>query len=345
MGSNPIGISASRGASVLGESPYESQFEIWQIIQEQREPGFNEARGFKLPEFKENAFIRFGRAFEDSIIDLAEKKYNVNPIRMREKFFTHKKYKFITAHIDGAYLKPKKRKIKYLHEGKTTFDWVFKTKWGNPGSDIIPIEYFIQGQHQMLCTGADYVIFSVLVFPKSAIDWENEDIQIYYNNSNYYLKLGFEKDFHFVDCKVWARYLNQMGFFHQFTIKRDDRIIEGMLDAYNDFWHDNILEKKEPEGKTYEDLKRIITNPFGSIIINEKIEDMIYEYKDINKELSKSGIMAKRKEQLKALILDESRKLDKVLDDESKSKIIFYNQKGDKMAAYGINKNGSTYFK
>jgi len=36
MGSKPVGISASRGAAVLGESDYQKVFEIWQRIREER---------------------------------------------------------------------------------------------------------------------------------------------------------------------------------------------------------------------------------------------------------------------------------------------------------------------
>ena len=355
MGSKPVGLSASRGAAILGDSNYTTKFEIWQKIQEERKPGFNQERGFTYPEFKESAFIRFGRAFESSIILLSEKEQN-KCIVDQEKLFTHKDHDFITCHIDGAYLpgtvsfKPEGLKDfpETLHEGKTTFEWVFNTKWGEPGSDMVPRDYHIQVQHQMMCTGAKEAIISVLVFPKSAIDWEDKKIQVYYNHGipgYYYLFLGYPENFHLVDCRIWARVLYQMGFFHQYTVKRNDDLIEHMKDRYIEFWNENILGEKEPDEKTYEDIKRIIPNPCGSIVVTEVIEDMFLEYKDINKELSQSGTMAKRKNQLKALILEQSRKLDSVLDDESTNKIIFYNKQGKKIGVYGKNKKGAHYFR
>ena len=72
MGSKPVGISASRGAAVLGISDWQTQFEVWQLIMEERQPGFNASRGYVLPEFKESASLRWGNAFEDANIALSE---------------------------------------------------------------------------------------------------------------------------------------------------------------------------------------------------------------------------------------------------------------------------------
>jgi predicted phage-related endonuclease len=74
MGSQPKGISASRGAAILGLSEFATPFEIWQIICEEREPGFNEKKGFALPVREETAAMRFGNAFESAVIELAERE-------------------------------------------------------------------------------------------------------------------------------------------------------------------------------------------------------------------------------------------------------------------------------
>jgi len=89
MGATPLSgtYSASRVGAVLGLSPYSTQLEIWQKIQEERQPGFNEKHGYELPVFIGNAATRFGLGMEDAITKLVEDKYNTEIIE-REKSFT-----------------------------------------------------------------------------------------------------------------------------------------------------------------------------------------------------------------------------------------------------------------
>jgi predicted phage-related endonuclease len=67
---------------------------------------------------------------------------------------------FITCHIDGMY----EDIVPVLHEGKTTSSYTFREKWGEPGTNMVPREYFIQVQHQMMLTNTKKAIVSVLVF-------------------------------------------------------------------------------------------------------------------------------------------------------------------------------------
>jgi predicted phage-related endonuclease len=73
MGSTPRLISASRGAATLGVSGWATPLSVWQEIEEELHPGFNAARGYALPEREESAAMRWGTAFESSIIGLAER--------------------------------------------------------------------------------------------------------------------------------------------------------------------------------------------------------------------------------------------------------------------------------
>jgi len=48
MGATPIKgtYSASRCAAILGESPYQTSLEAFQIIMEENQPGWNESKGY-----------------------------------------------------------------------------------------------------------------------------------------------------------------------------------------------------------------------------------------------------------------------------------------------------------
>ena len=346
MGSKPIGISASRGAAVLGLSNYTTQFQVWQQIMEERNPGFNSLHGYVFPEFEGNASTRWGLAFEDSIIELAEQKTD-DLIGAREKFFSYKD--FITCHIDGCYsngvdYKLKKPKPKTLHEGKTTTAWTHRLKWGEPGSDRIPQDYHVQVQHQMLCTGAEQAIVSVLVFPESPEKWEEMGWEIEWEMDkdligNYFMsKSSYYADR--ISCIIWAQTLDQMGFFHQYTVNRNQELICKMVENYSQFWQENILGEIPPDPKNYEDIKRMVPNPCGTIIVDDQTADWYREYKDINEELRGSGQMGKRREQLKVKILDRARKLESTIDDDSTDKWIFLDPKGEKVGQYSKTKKG-----
>ena len=115
MGSKPTGYSASRISSILGVNPYQTQIEIWQILQEERQEGFNKEKGYILPVFEGNAATRFGTAFESAICSLVENKFNTKIVN-REKFYS-KTFEdlILTAHVDGE-----SENGEFLTENKTT---------------------------------------------------------------------------------------------------------------------------------------------------------------------------------------------------------------------------------
>jgi predicted phage-related endonuclease len=73
MGSKPSGISGSRSSAVLGENPFKTHLGVWMDIIEDIEPGWLIKNGFTYEPFTGNASTRWGNAFEDDIILLAEK--------------------------------------------------------------------------------------------------------------------------------------------------------------------------------------------------------------------------------------------------------------------------------
>jgi predicted phage-related endonuclease len=335
----PINISASRGASILGLSGYRTPVQTWLEIMESREPGFCARRNYEMPVFEETAGIRWGKAFESAIIELAEIKQNQNIIN-REKLFEvssfNIKVNFLTCHVDGNY-----DFTSNLHEGKTTSYFYYKDNFGEPGTDKIPQEYQIQCQHQMICTGASKVILSVLVFPRRVEEWEEMGYEIETKGVYYYLKKGN----HMSDISEWAYYLDEMGYFHQYEITAHPELQQRMVKHYSDFWNNHVLTGKEPTPQTYDDIKALCPAPVGTILADETVERLMSEYENIKSEISGSGPLAKRAEQIKVSVLDYMRNTGGVKDEESTDKYILRSQDGKKLASYGKNKNGVFIFR
>jgi len=327
MGSLPVGLSASRGAAILGLSEWSTPLEVWQKIMEAREPGFNEKNGYSLPEFKEGAPLRWGLAFEDAVIRLSEEAHGLD-IVYREKLFTALNHDYITCHIDGWYGGSVSSP---LHEGKTTSSFIYRKKWGEPGTDKIPRNYQVQVQHQMLCTGADETIVSVLIFPKMVDEWEKEGIQVKNNDAGGWF---LHTENNIISLNDWARVLSEMGFFHQYPIKRNQELIDLMIEKYKAFWNDHILPGQPPEPQNYDDIKRLTPEPVGTIIATEQLERWAREYREIGEELGSKGSLKKRRDQLKVLILDWMRKQDSVMDEASRDKTLLMDSRGHKLISY-----------
>lgn len=307
----PIDLSASRGAGILGLSAYQTPTEIWLNMMEEKESGFCEKRKYVLPEKPDSPAINWGLAFEDVIIDLAQQQTSMEIVD-REKLF---KNDFLTCHVDGIY-----KNTTTLHEGKTTNVYYFRESFGEPGTDRIPQEYQVQVQHQMLMTGFDRCILSVLVFPNRVENFKTELSKI--------------------NCFVWGDVLFEMGYFHQYEIQENRVLQMAMLDNYIYFW-ENFVEKKEPPPTAiFSDFKKIVPSPSGTIISNENVDRWHAEYKQINDEKAQ---LEKRKEQLRNMIMQymhgKDTGTDKVLDDDSTDKWILRDNSGKKLFQY----NGKTF--
>ena len=361
MGSKPVGISASRGAAILDLSEYSTQFEVWQRICEERRPGFNSDRGYVMPPDPDNAAIRWGSAFEDAVTELAQARMGGCRIEDREVFWSVNGFgdepwfqrqtgehlpNYITCHIDGRYSDSSEDfPAGTLHEGKTTGLFNYHDNWGEPGTDRIPQIYQVQVQHQMLCTGAAQAIVSVLVFPRRPEEWEAEGIDVSEHDEehpHWSIWKGLRSDFkpeHVADCISWARTLAEMGLFHQYSVKASHTLQRKLVDAYCDFWHTYILTEKEPVLATYEDVRRAFPNPVGTVVSDEQTEGWTREYSMIGEEISKTGRLGKRREELRVLILKSMRAADSTMDDESREKTVLRDGKGGKLAQW----DGTTF--
>lgn len=351
MGSKPIGISASRGASILGLSDYRTPVSAWLQLMEERHPGFCQAHGYIAPQRQDSAPLRWGSAFEDAVLVEAgkamsyssEDKKSKTPANIydREGFYcawfdgnpvtetnlVDSDSAVITCHIDGRY------SDKILHEGKTTTDMACRMKWGTPGTDRVPSDYQVQTQHQMACTGADECIVSVLVFPDTQdalelLGWRVTKLE---SDTPETVTRKLTPSMR----KKWASVLADMGFFHQYVVPSRKDVQKEMLDRYAGFWNDHVLKEVPPPVQGYGDIQSLFPSPVGTLVAPMEISSWVNEYQDIGKEIGASGALAKRKEQLKVLILEWARtQREYALDDESQEKVVILDATGKRLASY-----------
>lgn len=330
MGSKPVGISASRGAAILGLSDYRTPVQAWLEIMEEMKPGFCAAHGYTTPERTESAPMRFGTAFEDQVITLAE---NVGAERVkitdREGFYTSPVFDKLTCHIDGIYPDGT------LHEGKTTTEMAYRIKWGEEGTPRVPSDYQVQVQHQMICTGSSKALVSVLVFPFGQDDMEKAGWRIDGKSLTDDTDDTVIRDLSASRRTLWAEALSEMGFFHQYPVGAVPESQSAMIEAYRAFWHDHVLKEVPPPVRGYPDVCALFPSPVGTIIATDQVAFWAREYRDIGKEIGKSGSLSKRRDELKTLILDWARNQSEYhIDDDSQEKIVVLDGEGNKLCQY-----------
>ena len=327
MGSTPRGVSGSRIAAILGLSDYQSPFEVAQALKEECYPGYAAAHGMTLPPPVDNAAIRFGTAFEDAIVSLSEKATGM-PIACREQSYERD---FLTCHIDGLYMHDMPGEIT-LYEGKSTTVHSFHDAWGDPGTDRVPQGYQCQAQHNMALSGCERCRLSVLVFPRRPEEWEAEGWIAAH--------IGSPKEWWLTNEKQearpisWARTLAEMGFFHLYDIAINRDAVRLMHEAAAHFWAHYVVGAELPDPRTYDDVRRAFPQPKGTIVADEQTARWASEYKAIGEEIGGTGRLARRREELKVLILNWMRAQDATLDDESRERTVLRDSTGGKLASF-----------
>lgn len=143
-------IGGSRAAAVLGQVP------------EQWTPGspleaYLELIG-ELPEKPDNEAMRWGRILEEPVADRYA-EVTGRKVRRETNELAHKDYPFLTAHLDRKVLNCDPPRILEVKTGSV----YAKDGWGEPGTDMVPIPYFIQGVHYLALTRAQFCDFAVLL--------------------------------------------------------------------------------------------------------------------------------------------------------------------------------------
>jgi hypothetical protein len=104
---------------------------------------------------------------------------------------------------------------------------------------------------------------------------------------------------------------------------------------YEKFWKDHVLGRKEPKPQKYEDIRRLIKQPVGTIVAPDQIIRWAHEYKQIGRELGENGNLNQRKKQLRVELLDWMRKQDDfIIDDDCTDKWVLRDTMGKKLISY-----------
>ena len=332
-----IKISGSRAAAILNLSQYRSQIDVWLEIKESWDPGFIERNNYDYTPFEGNTQTLWGQAFESSVIELTEQSQS-QTVYEQQKIYDKDN---MSCTIDGL-IDIDGEPV--LVEAKTTNIRYYRDNFGEPGTDRIPQGYMIQVQHNMLLTGCKSAILPVLVFPRMVTEWEAEGWEIR-NYQGGIWGLYHPENHSEADPDEWAGVLKQMGYFHIYNIPANPELQNLMLEKYAEFWDNCIIGNEIPEPRDYSDIKALCPEPVGTIIADERVVRMAAEYKQISQEISNTGSLGKRKEELKVAILDYMRTAGAVEDDESKDKFILRDEQGRKLASWGKNKSGAMVFR
>lgn len=137
-------IGASEAAAVIGMSPFESQYELWE-----------RKTGIKPPkDLSGNAVIEYGVRLEPALRTMFQAEHPELTVEYHQFDVLYQSERpWMTATLDGELTDADGRKgileIKTSSVGKKSqYD-----KW----RDAVPINYLAQTMHQMLVTGWDYV--------------------------------------------------------------------------------------------------------------------------------------------------------------------------------------------
>ena len=139
------GIGASEAAIVMGLNKYISPYQLWLIKTGQAEP----------EDISDLPQVYWGNMHEDNIATHYAKLTNCEVKRVPETLY-HKDYQFILCHLDREVVGQRK-----ILECK--FAMFARDEWGTSDSDIVPIHYIIQVQHQLAVTGYEEADLAVLI--------------------------------------------------------------------------------------------------------------------------------------------------------------------------------------
>jgi predicted phage-related endonuclease len=263
MGATPKNISGSRSAGICGLSKWSSVVDEWLTIEEELEPGFCDKNGYIKPVRQDNPFLTWGLAFEDAICQkiFETTRYTVNNREREDEILDG----ICTCHRDGDieidYDRPR-----ILIENKTTSSWAFRDEWGEEDSDVIPVNYGIQVQHNMMVTGLPVCWLFVLIFP--VVQTELDKLV---NLSE-------------VDKKKWVDVLAEMGLLKRFIIRADTEIQEMLRERYREFWNENVLKQIPPEPVSMLDLRKLLPRKFGECVAPPRIAHLVNTYRDMSEE-------------------------------------------------------------
>ena len=139
------GITGTAAAAIMGESPYMSNVDLWEV-----------KTGKKPAPDVDNELVKYGREAEKHLIALFELDYPQFEVKHQEyDLRIHPEHEWLIGSIDGE-LTDKETGQKGILEIKTAS--IMNTAQSQSWKDGIPNHYFWQVLHYLLVTGFDFVV-------------------------------------------------------------------------------------------------------------------------------------------------------------------------------------------
>jgi len=138
-------IGSTDSPAIFGVHPFMSGYECWL------------SKMYELEDYDPGEAAEIGNYLEDDIVDWVAKKYKVDCITNPEALWKNsKEHPLFACNLDAIITGEYKTAIEAKYTG-------LPEEWGREDNEEIPDHFMLQVQHQMLCTGFDYIIVGVWI--------------------------------------------------------------------------------------------------------------------------------------------------------------------------------------
>lgn len=149
-------LGGSDAAAVMGMSPWKTPLDLWR---EKMGDAVDE------PDPQRQRVLNRGKRLEPVALDMLIEEEGVNVIRRstpeRPNRYSDAEFPYMRAEIDFEWAD--EHGVVHNGEIKTVHPRVASLKFGEEGTDEIPLEYYIQALHGQMVTGRSLTLFGVLV--------------------------------------------------------------------------------------------------------------------------------------------------------------------------------------
>ena len=141
-------IGSSDIAAIFDKHPFLSAYECWQ------------SKVYEMDDYEPGESAEIGNYLEDDIVDWVAKKYKVNAITDPDKLhYVCKDHPLFACNLDASIwgeLSEYYGAIEAKYNG-------LPEEWGREDKEEIPDHFMLQVQHQLACTGFEYIIVGVWI--------------------------------------------------------------------------------------------------------------------------------------------------------------------------------------
>lgn len=140
-----LGIGGSDMPIILGLSSYKTPYQL-----------YLEKTGMVESDYEETELQYWGHQLEPIIVNEFKRRNNVTVTESPDTFI-HPFHDFLRGNLDGFI-----PELNAVLEVKCSNQFMAK-EWGEPGSDVIPMQYLVQVAHYCAITNADKAFIAVLI--------------------------------------------------------------------------------------------------------------------------------------------------------------------------------------